>query len=208
MAPTVWIAEDVVGLSDILEILQTKVDGGSTTRTKKKLTLLDIVELVERGGSVGSSASDLIDVEKTQDRGNGLRFDIFMKKAWVSRMKTLSPAFAAVCEIANGVRKMDPRCSKAKVDWHVMSVLPGCKKQQIHVDDGGERCYYTLILPLTSDMNSGGTYFPSLDHTFSRLGGVLVFHGTVAHAGMANMSKKRRIFLYAAIYTKRDFNVV
>jgi ectoine hydroxylase-related dioxygenase (phytanoyl-CoA dioxygenase family) len=56
------------------------------------------------------------------------------------------------------------------------------------------------------DVLAGGTHFPKLNHTFTSYGGVLVFDGTIEHAGLGNRSKKNRYFLYAAIYTGKDKN--
>ena len=93
-----------------------------------------------------------------------------------------------------------------------MIVYPGSPDQTVHVDDskfkvGGKRCYFTFIVPLTSDPKTGGTNFPKLNYTFTSYGGALMFDGAVEHAGLGNRSStKNRIFLYAAIHTGRDEN--
>ena len=95
-----------------------------------------------------------------------------------------------------------------------MMVHPGSPSQDVHIDDaasrrGGNRCYYTLIVPLSSH-SSLGTHFPTLNsnrgHTFATFGGALVFDGGVEHAGLANRSTHDRIFLYAAVFTGEDKN--
>ena len=124
-------------------------------------------------------------------------------------MRKVNGAFAKVCSLAEGVKKMTAKCKHADIEWHVMIVEPGAPDQRMHVDDGtslGNRCYYTLLVPLTNHANSGGTYIHFMSQTFSTFGAVLLFVGSVEHFGTANNSNFNRLFLYAAIFTSADNN--
>lgn len=88
-------------------------------------------------------------------------------------------------------------------------VHPNSPRQEDHVDDTGRkssRCFYTLIIPLTFDVQAGGTYFPDLNLTFTHFGGYVLFDENIVHAGLANLSKSDRFLLLAVIYTGRDEN--
>ena len=158
-------------------------------------------------------AQRFIDPDGICPRERETRWDVKLTVTWVEKMREVNVAFAKACEIAEGIRKMNPTCKKANIEWHVMIVHPGSPSQPVHVDDEAsllprrKRCYYTLIIPLTPPRpGSGGTHFPKLGHTFVSFGGALVFDGGVEHAGLANRSSHDRIFLYAAVFTGKDRN--
>jgi hypothetical protein len=125
-------------------------------------------------------------------------------------MKFVNDAFRKACDMIDVLKESDRKCKKAHVDWHAQVVFPGSPAQDPHIDDRtskrGKRCFYTMIVPLVDDIRAGGTYFPKLNHTFASFGGVLIFDGTIEHAGLANQSTQNRFFLYAAIYTGKDDN--
>ena len=177
-----------------------------------------------RRGTTEYNLMDLFHVAKESKRGNAIRFihevhprerdtrwDIKLTPTWVDKMKMVNVAFARACDMSENIKKMIPKCNKANVEWHAMLVHPGSPNQPVHIDDAqstkkGKRCYYTFIIPLTSNPKSGGTHFPKLDKTFSSFGGAVVFDGAVEHAGLGNKSSEDRVFLYAAIFTGKDVN--
>lgn len=180
-----------------------------------EFNLMDICEIAS-STSDGKPSGNVIhligtDVKAVTPREGRLRWDIRLSDAWVKKMSAANDAFA-MCHsfVSEEIKRVARECANSKVEWHVMMVLPGCPGQDIHIDDASShkkrRCYFTFILPLTDVPNAGGTYFKSLNTTFSTVGGYALFHGSVEHAGLANRSEEKRYFLYAAIFTGEDVN--
>lgn len=187
-------------------LMTTSLDTGGK-RGKTSFTLLELLQYAKKS-CAGHAINFISDVVPRHER----RVDITLTSFWVESMKNVNVAFAEATRLADGVKVHmgGAICKRAKVVWHAQIVHPGASRQDIHVDDGSKRCYYTLIVPLTSDPRAGGTYFPGLDdnrgRTFSAFGGAVAFDGNIEHAGLANRSANDRIFLYAVILTGKDFN--
>lgn len=204
--------EDVFSKGELNSLLQTKLDTGKK-RGQTSFSLLDICSIAEEtsDGRAKGNASAFIVTESggVTPREQKTRWDIKLTDKWVEEMRRTNGAMRTAYDIATSVKIMNPKCKRAKIDWHVMIVHPKSPDQALHIDDvgrGGSRCYYTLIIPLTSDPRAGGTYFPSLKRTFTYYGGYVLFDGKIEHAGIGNKSDKDRLFLYAAIYTGTDKN--
>lgn len=75
-------------------------------------------------------------------------------------------------------------------------VSPGAPAQPFHCDADGDRQYYTVIVPLTTERSAGGTEFG--DGTCCRpvRGTAYYFDGAAVHRGAAHAG--RRIRVYAA----------
>ena len=163
----------------------------------------------EDGKPLGG-ALRFIDGECILPRERSTRWDIRLTDHWVTAMASVNAAFFKARSMADALKRSDGRCAKARVDWHAQVVFPGSPDQPTHVDDRedrrGTRCFYTMIVPLVENKSAGGTHFPTLNHTFASFGGALVFDGAIEHAGLGNRSRQNRYFLYAAIYTGKDFN--
>ena len=201
---SVWMSDDIFDRDALAAILDTPVTAEGSRRGTASYTLLEVFQSAkkkERG-----NASRFIDDVMPRERNT--RWDVRFTSHWVDKMKAINVAFQDACDLAESVRKMNPKCKRAKIEWHAMIVHPGSPDQPSHVDDssGENLCYYTLIVPLTSNPDSGGTHFPVMNHVFRSFGGALVFDGGVTHAGLGNRSKEDRIFLYAAIFSNIDNN--
>ena len=210
---SLWIANQIFHKKEIGKLLSEKDEHKAVAKStkrggEKKVNLIELLEAAKEGlqntkkmGALGS----LVNMDKSQPRDR-LRWDISLSDAWVEQMKAKNKAFGDACELADLVKRMDLRCKNAVVDWHAQLVLPDSQKQSLHVDDDEAQCYYTMLIPLTSNPRSGGTYFPELGRVFAEVGSAIVFSGRVSHAGLGNQSDSNRIFLYAAI-SKDDSNV-
>ena len=207
---SVWMTENIFSVEALRGIVTTPLTLQSRREGREGFTLMDIIERAKLPGRRGQ-AQRFIDPDGVTPRERETRWDVKLTPLWVETMRTVNVAFAEACSLAEGVRSMNPKCKRAKIEWHVMIVHPGSPDQTLHMDDAaslgkGKRCYYTLIVPLTGHENSGGTHFPVMSNTFASLGGALVFDGSVLHAGKGNRSKFDRLFLYAAIFTGADRN--
>lgn len=203
---SVWMQDDLFSRDALQGILRMPM----TVDARRGITEYSLIDLFRaaKNTNKGNASRFIRDVHP---RERQTRWDIALTSTWVDKMKMVNVAFAHACDMCENIKKMAPKCNKANVEWHAMLVHPGSPNQPVHVDDEqstkrGKRCYYTFIIPLTSSPNSGGTYFPKLDKTFSSFGGGVVFDGGVEHAGLANKSSNDRIFLYAAIFTGKDVN--
>jgi hypothetical protein len=205
----IW-REDVFSKTDLNSLLRTKLDIGRKRRGQTSFSLLDICNIAEEGSPKGN-ASIFIVTESggVTPRERNTRWDIKLTDTWAEKMRETNNAMRTAHDVATNVRTMDTRCKNAKIDWHVTIVHPESPDQDVHIDDierRGSRCYYTLIVPLTSDSRAGGTYFPDLNRTFTYYGGYVLFDGAIEHFGIGNKSNKDRVFIYAAIYTGADKN--
>lgn len=206
----IWMKHDVFDKQLLKRLLLTPLSTGHSSRGAKEANLLDIINAAKKPNSRGH-VSRFIDPDGVCPRERETRWDIKLTDTWISAMKKENEAFRNACEMIDSVKSSNHKCKKAKVEWHVMMVHPGSPAQDAHIDDaqstrGGARCYYTFILPLTSNPKGGGTHFPQQNVVFSSFGGALLFDGAVLHAGLANESKEDRVFLYAAIFTGKDHN--
>ena len=210
-----WMQTGVLSSSDLKSLLLHDKLGGAVGASGKRAqgySLKEIVTIAVKGQEerlpIGGAVR-FVDPECIVPR-DGKRWDVRLSPIWVALMRKKNGAFDVACGLLDSLRCSDKRCARAKVDWHVQVVYPGSPDQPVHVDDsndrGGGRCYYTMIVPLVDDPKAGGTYFPSLDYVFTSYGGLLVFRGDVAHAGVGNRSSNDRYFLYAAVYTGKDPN--
>lgn len=211
-AASLFWDEDAFSKEDLTSLLHAKLDTGKK-RGQTSFSLLDLCSIAETtsDGRPKGNASAFIVTESggVTPREQRTRWDIKLTEKWVDEMRRANRAMRIAYDIATSVRSMNPRCKRAKIGWHVMIVHPKSPDQVLHIDDdgqGGSRCYYTLIIPLTSDPRAGGTYFPNLKRIFTHYGGYVLFDGKVEHAGIGNRSNSDRLFLYAAIYTGTDEN--
>ena len=205
MSLSVWAAREVFSTDALSLLLHSPLTVHGAKRGKTSFSLVDLLDLAP--AKAKGNASRFVKASTPRDHA---RWDIHLREEWVSQMREVNVAFAQACEMAHRIQKQ--QCtSKSTVAWHAMIVRPGSPDQNVHVDDkqfrvGGKRCYYTLIIPLSSDPEAGGTHFPTLGHTFCDYGGALMFDGSVQHAGLGNRSWGDRIFLYAAIHSGKDEN--
>lgn len=222
----VTLYENVLDKRALKNILTEKVVVPRTRRSGSTADAYSLLELIELGKTVLGrnrnlkaievtallkTAAPLYDVTRRVTARDGGRIDICLSETWVKNMRAQNVAFAQADQYANDVKKYVKLCKSAEINWHAMSVPIGAEAQDEHIDDvelevGDTRCYYTMIVPLTGYENEGGTHFPALDTTFKTLGGVAIFDGGVPHLGGANNSDHERIFLYAAIFSGEDAN--
>ena len=97
------------------------------------------------------------------------------------------------------------KCKCANIYWHLVVVKSGAVDQENHCDAPNKNCYYTIIIPLTNDINSGGTVFPHMDNN-KEFKDFIVFDGKLPHYGTGNRSNKARLFMYAVLTSGEDPN--
>ena len=73
-------------------------------------------------------------------------------------------------------------------------VSPGAPAQPFHCDADGDRQYYTVIVPLTTERSAGGTEFG--DGTCYRpvRGTAYYFNGAAVHRGAAHAGRRMRVY--------------
>jgi hypothetical protein len=199
---SVWSSDDIFDKDALEAVLHTQLTSDGSKRGTPSYSLLDLFD-VAKVREKGNASRFLADVTP---RERDTRWDVRLSSLWVEKMKKVNVAFQDACELAEGVKRMTPVCKRAKIEWHAMIVHPGSSDQSAHEDNSDNRCYYTLIVPLTSVANSGGTSLPYPLPIFKSFGGALVFDGNVTHFGIGNRSSRDRIFLYAAIFSETDAN--
>lgn len=88
-------------------------------------------------------------------------------------------------------------------------VDPGEKAQPFHCDADGDERYHTVLVPLTTEIDSGGTQFEDGVAFLPRRGIAYCFDGALVHRGAAHRGEKRRVFaayvLAPGVY--RDLNI-
>jgi len=203
---SVWAEQGVFSKDALTSLLQSPLTVQGARRGTLRFSLMDLLLLAPKPQK--GNASQFVQSSTPRDKA---RWDVHLSDKWVEQMREVNVAFSKACDIADNIRTQ--RCtSRSTIAWHAMIVHPGSPDQKVHVDDSafkvgkGKRCYYTLIVPLTSDPKAGGTHFPKLEYTFSEYGGALMFDGAVEHAGLGNRSNSDRVFLYAAIHSGKDEN--
>jgi hypothetical protein len=91
-------------------------------------------------------------------------------------------------------------------------VPPGEPAQPWHCDLDGCTEYHTLIVPLTTEYDAGGTEFKDGEARLPVRGTAYCFDGAFCHRGAAHRGRKRRVFAAYTIvpnnWAKKDDNVV
>ena len=73
-------------------------------------------------------------------------------------------------------------------------VDPGEPAQPLHCDADGDRRYHTIMVPLTTDLDSGGTEFADGVAYNAARGLAYCFDGAMVHRGGAHRGSARRLF--------------
>ena len=77
-------------------------------------------------------------------------------------------------------------------------VEPGEQAQPFHCDADGDKRYHTVLVPLSTEHESGGTEFEDGVAFHAVRGLAYCFDGAMVHRGMAHRGRTRRVF---AAYT-------
>ena len=86
-----------------------------------------------------------------------------------------------------------------RVDSRALAVVPpGEPAQPWHCDLDGCTDYHTLIVPLTTEYDAGGTEFKDGEARLPVRGTAYCFDGSIYHRGAAHRGRKRRLF---GVYT-------
>jgi len=202
---SVWVEKGVFSTDALSLLLHSPLTVPGARRGTTLFSLLDLLLIAPKPQK--GNAAQFIKASTPRDEA---RWDVHLSDKWVDQMREVNVAFARACDIAATIQAQNCK-SRSTIAWHAMLVHPGSPDQKVHVDDakfkvGGKRCYFTFIVPLTSDPKAGGTHFPKLEYTFAEYGGALMFDGSVEHAGLGNRSNTDRVFLYAAIHSGKDEN--
>ena len=90
-------------------------------------------------------------------------------------------------------------------------VQPGAPAQPWHVDLDGDRMYWTVMVPLTTDYDSGGTEFGTGEARLSVRGTMYAFNGAELHRGAAHRGGALRVYVAFVVVPNRwksvDLNV-
>lgn len=192
-------------LSNPEKILTARMAHRDPKRTKSRGKPDGTISLEELAGA-DPSRTDLLDDDfgrrdKTDSEEPGTvlaRSDVRLSKKGVSSLLRLSD-FEKVLKVVDDFRANHAQCSGDIMHWYLMTILPGAKAQVSHADNPVQKCYATIIVPLTRDPQGSGTFFVDDDKVVNPYGGVLIFSGKEKHYGSAHHGEDRRIFLYATI---------
>ena len=137
------------------------------------------------------------------------RYEGTLTREWVDEAKNRSQEFQRLNKEIEQTFLVED-CRSATIVWHVMLVQPGAIGQPVHVDNDKDRCYWTIIVALTNDVEtSGGTVFLLENKkwvTVNDYNNIVAFPGNVQHFGARNTSTNVRAFLYAVVQTSPDRN--
>jgi hypothetical protein len=73
-------------------------------------------------------------------------------------------------------------------------VDPGEPAQPFHCDADGDTAYFTILVPLTTEWEAGGTVFQDGVMYLAVRGLAYCFDGAVEHRGSAHRGQRRRVF--------------
>jgi hypothetical protein len=76
----------------------------------------------------------------------------------------------------------------------LVRVDPGAPAQPFHCDADGDREYHTIVVPLTTEHEAGGTEFEDGPAFLPVRGLAYCFDGAVIHRGGAHRGVRRRVF--------------
>ena len=104
--------------------------------------------------------------------------------------------------------RLPPRIKHISIEFYLMEVLPGADDQEMHQDNGTNHFFWTYAIPLTKDtVQHGYTQFrdkPSLKVV--PRGHMVAWDGREYHRGLANRATTTRIFLFASVFSGKDYN--
>ena len=104
--------------------------------------------------------------------------------------------------------RLPPSVKRFSIKFHLLRVLPGANDQEMHQDNGTNRFYWTYSVPLTRDTPEHGftRFRHHPDIRIIKRGCMVAWDGREYHQGLANRASSPRIFLFASVFSGKDYN--